>query len=157
VIIVGSYETMAGGMDKVKTFELAQASIRRAIEIGQHAGITAVIFEGVLCSTVFGSWAEFSKLMEADGHKYCWCFLMTPGKVCLERIYARNGGKAIKEDLVWDKIKAVKATRTKAIASRFRVFDLPIDEAPEGKVHACAAGQAVDHIIKGLGAQYVGS
>lgn len=152
VIVVGSYSTMAGGMDKIKTFELAQDSIRRAIEIGTPNGITGVIFEGIVASTVFGSWATFAKEQEAQGHKFCWCYILTPGRVCLERIQARNGGKAIKEDLVWDKIKAIKATRTKAIASRFRVFDLPTDEVPGGGL--TLAGRAVEHIVKGMGGEY---
>lgn len=153
VIIVGLYETTAGGMDTLPSFPLAQQAIRNAVQLARQHDFQAVLFEGVLCSTVWGSWAEFDKEMDGIGAKYHWCFLIPPLQVCLDRIQARNGGKEIKEDLVADKIKAVKTTRTNAIYAQRRVFDLPTTEGfTDGKTDAA---RAVREIIDGRGEPYV--
>lgn len=152
VIIVGKYDTQAGGMDKIKSFEHAFAAIRHAVELAKERDYKAVLFEGILCSTVFGSWADFDKEMAQAGSKYHWCFLIPPLQTCLDRIQARNGGKPIKEDLVHDKIKAVKATRTKAIYANRLVFDLPATEGFEDGITDSA--RAVKAIIDGKGQAY---
>lgn len=153
VIIVGTYGTQAGGMDKIKTTELCREAIRNAVKIARQLDYTAVLFEGILCSTVFGSWLEFDKEMDGIGAKYHWCFLLPSLKTCLERIQARNGGKPIKEDLVLNKIRSVKSSRTKAIFAGRRVYDLPTAEGFEDGVTDSA--RAVRAIIDGRGEPYV--
>lgn len=132
-MIVGSYKTACGGLDTIASFSRQHAAIRAACRIMNQASsprVASVIAEGVLASTVFGSWADFARETAEAGNPFAWVYLHVPLEVCLDRIRRRQletGGKEreIKKDLVVDKIKAISATRTKAIAAGFPVYDLP--------------------------------
>ena len=98
--VVGSYETDCGGCDTISD----QATIRRLIEEWADAGYD-VVFEGLLISSIWGTWLDFGHKMEDKGHTYVWAFMNTPLDQCVKNIYKRNGGKPIKESLVkakWD-------------------------------------------------------
>jgi len=69
-------------------------------------GIRAVLFEGVLVSTIFDPWLEWSK-------------------ECLRRIQVRNGGKPIKDEQVRAKHRTIAQIRTKAALAGEKVIDLP--------------------------------
>jgi len=137
--IVGPYKTACGGMDALPNFEVCRIAIRSAAKLSRN-----VICEGVLASTVFGSWADFAIAMNMTT-VFAFAYLQTPVEECLRRIKIRNGGKEIKEELVHGKIKAVAATRVRAIEAGFTVYDLPL-ELPE---------QAVAKILAGEGEEYL--
>lgn len=134
-IVVGSYRTACGGLDATPNFATGFKAIDGAVGLlEQHGSHThrAVVAEGVISSTVWGSWGEYAdEVMDADRAVFAFVYLIPPLEVCLERIRERQraagGEKPIKEDLVADKIKAVKATREKALASRHIVYDLPAE------------------------------
>lgn len=138
VLVVGSYRTACGGLDAVPDFATSFKALDGAIEIhrryAKSAEHQAVIAEGVLASTVWGSWAEYSAGVCDLGHQFAFCYLDTPVEVCLERIRKRQeaAGKVreIKEDLVRDKVRAIAATREKALAAGALVYDLPYEDAP---------------------------
>jgi predicted ABC-type ATPase len=112
--VVGDYSTMAGGLDKVKTFALQFEAIEAALALDD---VEVVVAEGVLASTVLGSWAEHAKKLKKElGHRVIWAFFETPVEHCIERIYSRNGGKPIKEDLVRGKWEQIDRVRQKALA-----------------------------------------
>lgn len=146
-IVVGPYQAVTGGLDGVNTFARQQSAIRAALRIldgpvmrllpspvGAYPG--AAIAEGVLASTVYGSWAEFADEMEGRGHKFAFTYLHTPLELCLQRIRQRQeaSGKVreIKKELVADKVKAIFATRQKALTDGRLVLDLP----PGGEIEA---------------------
>lgn len=122
---VGSYKQGCGGMDTIPSFELQQSAVRVAADwkheggrpLGGH-GPRHIVCEGVLASTVYGSWGEFFQEMEAAHHSVIVAYLDTPLELCLERITARQiaakgEAREIKTDLVANKIKAIEATREK--------------------------------------------
>lgn len=121
VVCVGKYLTDCGGCDSIRTQDLICDSVLRAAVL---PGSEHVLFEGVIVSTIFSRYLWLDKKFEEMGHKFVWAFLDTPVEVCLERIYKRNGGKEIKEQLVHDKIKSIKATRHKAKAIDRCVVDI---------------------------------
>lgn len=122
--VVGSYTTMAGGLDKVKTFGAQFAAIDAALALPD---VELVVAEGVLASTVFGSWAEHTRSLIAKGHRVIWAFLTTPVVECLRRIQVRNGGKPIKEDLVRDKWEQIDKVRQRAeLVPGLIVASLPV-------------------------------
>lgn len=129
--LVGSYKTACGGMDAIPNFGTAFAAIRGAEQVACN-----VICEGVLASTVYGSWAEFASSVT----DFAFVYMTTPLEECLRRIQIRNGGKPIKEKLVKDKIKAVAGTRAKALAAGHLVYDLPY-EFPEVALAGILAGR----------------
>ena len=132
-IVVGSYRTACGGLDATPNFATGFSAITGAVRsLEQHGSHThrAVVAEGVISSTVWGSWGEFAnEMMETDTAVFAFCYLIPDLETCLNRIRERQraagGEKPIKEELVADKIKAVKATRERALAARHIVYDLP--------------------------------
>lgn len=144
-IVVGSYRTACGGLDATPNFAAAFEALNGATRLLHERRVPykhrAVIAEGVISSTVWGSWGEYANdVMERDEAVFAFCYLIPPLEVCLERIRERQraagGEKPIKEDLVADKIKAVKATREKALASRHIVYDLPAERPAVEVAHA---------------------
>lgn len=128
--VVGPYKTATGGLDNVPSFAIQQEAISYMI---QQCRAKHVIAEGVLASTVYGSWAVYDRALAEHGHRFAYCYLDTPLEECLARIRMRQeaSGKVreIKEDLVADKVKSIAATRLKALRDGRVVYDLPMDGA----------------------------
>lgn len=128
-IAVGSYKQGCGGLDTVPSFDLQQRAIRVAHEWKRESGADLsgarprfIVAEGVLASTVFGSWGNFFAGFNKD--EVLIAYLDTPLEVCLERITARQiaakgEAREIKVDQVADKIKAIEATRKRFDAAGF--------------------------------------
>lgn len=113
--VVGSYTANCGGCDTIKTQDESKARIREYASKNYN-----VLFEGVLISTIFGPWLEFSR---ANGGMV-WAFLDTPLQLCLERIQRRNGGKPVKEDQVRSKWEGMLRIQEKARAAGEQVVVL---------------------------------
>jgi predicted ABC-type ATPase len=136
VLVVGSYRTACGGLDAVPDFATTFKALDGAVGVHRRydrsAQHQAIVAEGVLASTVWGSWGEYASNLGGRA-QVAFCYLDTPLEVCLERIRRRQeaAGKVrdIKEDLVKDKIKAIAATREKAMAAGALVYDLPWETA----------------------------
>lgn len=140
IAIIGDYTPAAGattaGLDRIKT----QAAAKAVAElVGRDPDVKAVLFEGVVVSTIYGPWQEWSK---ANGGMI-WAFLDTPLEVCLKRIQERNGGKPIKEDQVADKHRTIARVREKALADGETVRD----------IHWETALRDIKNTINELGAQ----
>ena len=137
-LAVGKYSTGCGGMDTIKTFGLQQEAIEAAARWEGKAGQGPrhIICEGVLASTVAGSWLEFFKRFDYPDHEPVVAYLDTPLELCLERIRERQrdtdrGEREIKEDLVADKVKSINATRAKFEAAGIRTLTLRHDHAQQ--------------------------
>ncbi len=122
VICVGPYNTPTGGMDALPSFDVCQRSVEAAARLADH-----VICEGVLASTVFGSWYDFFSGFNKG--EVVVAYLDTPIEVCLARIRERQAAagrvREIKEDQVRDKVRAIAATRPRFDAAGIRTIDLP--------------------------------
>lgn len=135
VIVVGSYRTACGGLDATPNFATAFEAINGAVTILERDGShthRAIVAEGVISSTVWGSWGEYAKAsLDDEGCpvRFAFCYLLPDLETCLTRIRERQraagGEKPIKEELVADKIKAVNATRLRALEAGHIVYDLP--------------------------------
>ena len=153
VLLLGSYATACGGMDKHpagKGFEVPIAAIRHALS--QYPTLRSIICEGVLASGVYGSWAAFADELKPQGHRFAFVYLHTPAEVCLDRIRLRQvaAGKvpALPGTPDYDRMvenvtgkwTGTMATRTKAIRDGHLVYDLPIGEESEAML-AIVAGE----------------
>lgn len=131
-LAVGSYKQGCGGMDTIPSFAIQQDAVVAALERGCAA--EHIICEGVLASTVAGSWLEFFTGPRVHFEQVLIAYLDTPLELCLERITARQiaakgEAREIKTDLVRDKIKAINATRAKFDAAGIDTVTLRHDLA----------------------------
>lgn len=108
---VGNYAgPNCGGCDTIKTQDLICASVEDAAKRFDH-----VLFEGVIVSTLYSRYAKLDAEMYRKYEQMTvWLYLLTPTKLCLNRIQKRNGGKPINEQLVEDKVRAITITMNKA-------------------------------------------
>jgi len=99
ILIIGSYRNKCGGCDT-----LVKEQIVKLLRI---AWVTTanVLFEGVLVSdSKLPYWHLMQELHNTtQKRRYGFVYLDLPVEECLRRIYNRNGGKEIKENLVVDK------------------------------------------------------
>jgi predicted ABC-type ATPase len=113
VMILGDYTPAAtgttAGLDRIKTQDAMKYAIK-ASSTCCGGSVMAVLFEGVIVSTIYGPWHEWSQ----QNGGMIWCYLDTPVDLCLKRIQERNGGKPIKDDLVMDKFHSIARTQEKA-------------------------------------------
>ena len=145
ILAIGSYRQGCGGMDTIPSFEIQQMAIITAQQL-QHPP-RDIICEGVLASTVAGSWLEFFRNMHPDRGSVIIAYLDTPVELCLERIRARQvasgrGEREIKEDLVHDKVRAIAATRAKFDAAGITTITLRHDRALDDAREALHYGRA---------------
>lgn len=148
VICVGPYHTPTGGMDALPSFEVNQDAINAAARMADH-----VICEGVLASTVAGSWLKFFQGREQlMGHHVLVGYLDTPVETCLERIRERQARagrvREIKEEQVRDKVRAINATRAKFEAAGIATIDLPGAAVPGQPAGYLAAEVLRDYITR---------
>ena len=78
----------------------------------ENPDLKAILFEGVVVSTIFKPWLDWSR----NNGGMIWAFINTPLSVCLGRISERNGGKPIKEDQVAAKHETIERVWQKALA-----------------------------------------
>lgn len=132
-LAVGSYKQGCGGLDTVPSFDLQQRAIRVAHDWKREGGHELprdgrpryIVAEGVLASTVFGSWGNFFGGFNKD--EVVIAYLDTPLEVCLQRITARQiaatgEAREIKTDQVADKIKAIEATKARFDKAGFQTI-----------------------------------
>ena len=124
--VVGNYDTMAGGMDKIPSFSLQQRCVEEALALPE---IDTVIGEGILASTVMGSWEEHAKKLHHNKVRVVWAFMMTPLDICVERVRQRpkkTKKTSFKVQLIEDKWKSINRVREKAcLRSWIDVVELP--------------------------------
>lgn len=105
-LAMGSYRTACGGLDSYKTNEQTFDSIKLIWDLDFN-----IIMEGVISSTVRGSYLDFFTTINDDmknSREIVIYNLLPPFNICLDRIQQRNGGKPIKSDQVMSKYKTVE-------------------------------------------------
>ena len=110
-IALGTYFNKTGGLDGIRNMECTIAALYAAVGMYPEYDI---IMEGILCSTVFSSYAElYHQIEQKASMQVLIISILPPLEVCLERIQQRNGGKPIKEDLVAGKRLSVARSHEK--------------------------------------------
>ena len=126
VCVVGNYDTMAGGLDKLPNFRVQQEAVEAALRLPE---VDVVVAEGILASTVLGSWDEQAKRLHETGTKVIWAFMSTPLNVCIQRVKDRpkkSSKKTFNEQLVVDKWKTIDGLRQRSeLRSHIHTVSLP--------------------------------
>ena len=147
-LAIGSYRQDCGGMDTLPSFEVQQQAVEFAALNSMRTGHPEhIVCEGVLASTVAGSWLEFFKkcYYSTDNRvQPIIAYLDTPLELCLERITARQiaakgEAREIKTEQVAAKVKAIAATRARFDAAGIRTITLRHDHAEADLLEALNA------------------
>jgi thymidylate kinase len=99
VVVLGSYESVCGGMDTITDNNTRMALVQRFCS----APSTLVLFEGLLTGTTYGALGAMSETSEVP---WIYMFLDTPFEVCAERI--RNRRKARGETKPYNPEKSLR-------------------------------------------------
>lgn len=104
---VGPYKTKCGGCDSLDKNHIFEA-LYRLCDTDLH-----IVMEGSITSnTKLTYWRAFEAIrLKFPFRKTLFCILDYPFEECLRRVYERNGGKQVKEDMIeskWDNIQRYK-------------------------------------------------
>lgn len=107
-VALGTYFNKTGGMDTLKNNEVTRMTLYAALDGFPEYD---VLMEGVMASTIRSTYIDLFHEVEkhyAGELQVIIVSLLPPLSVCLERVYARNGGKPIQEDSVARKWEIVR-------------------------------------------------
>lgn len=131
-IALGTYFNKTGGLDGIRNMECTIAALYAAVGMYPEYDI---IMEGILCSTVFSSYAElYHQIEQKASMQVLIISLLPPLDVCLERIQQRNGGKPIKEDLVAGKRLSVARSHEKFKQEGFTCVKVDSSRVPKERM-----------------------
>lgn len=101
-LALGSYANKTGGLDGFPNTDFTKKVFWYVLKKFPDYNI---ILEGVIASTVFSTYADLFKnaKQKYPEDEFVVVYLMPPVETCIKRIYKRNGGKPIKEQLVYNK------------------------------------------------------
>lgn len=105
-LAIGKYQTKCGGLDSLKSTQ----EIKDAVDVLWDCSFH-ILMEGVLTSTVRSTYINlFNDMLHqhSTSRQVIVFNILPPLEVCLNRIQARNGGKAIKSEQVRDKWDVVQ-------------------------------------------------
>lgn len=104
-IALGTYFNKTGGLDTVRSIEHTKLALHAALSLYPEYD---VLMEGILCSTTFSSYAALYHEVEKQyKRKVIILSLMPPVEEAIHRVYKRNGGKQVKNELIESKWNAV--------------------------------------------------
>ena len=112
IVVLGRYDKKTGGCDLYANTEHVKSTIMWVIV---NLKPRLIIFEGMIYSLSYKFASEMSNFVKKYNYDYVALSLYTDPEVVLERIYKRNGGKSINEQLVLDKIKFVSNSHIKLV------------------------------------------
>ena len=93
VYVIGSYNTVCGGCDTLRTQDMVSSLVRHFSQLGH------VIYEGILVSRSVGRYIALDKELSKLGIPTVFAFLNTPYEVCLSRIRQRRTDKGNDKEL----------------------------------------------------------
>lgn len=112
MIAMGTYLNKTGGLDCFPDNYLTQKTLWYLLKKYPNHDI---IMEGVISSTIYSTYSELFQKIEQKypDTRVAIISLLPDIEVCLKRIQKRNGGKAIKEELVFSKWRSVERNAKK--------------------------------------------
>lgn len=134
-VALGTYFNKTGGLDTISCIEAVKTALHAAICLYPDYD---VLMEGILCSTTFSSYSVIFHDIEAIyGMRVIILSLMPPVEEAIKRVYSRNGGKPVKEDLIRAKWDAVYKSHQKFKAEGFCVIRADSSKIRKGQMLPC--------------------
>ena len=109
-VALGTYHAKTGGMDTFKNNEATRLALDYA---WKNYPTYDILMEGIIASTVKSTYADlfhdYEVIMGTDyvDRKIIIMNFLPPVEVCIDRVYARNGGKPIKVEQLEGKWRTV--------------------------------------------------
>ena len=116
IVVLGRYDKKTGGCDLYENTEHVLNTIMWVIV---NLKPQIIVFEGMIYSLSYKFASKVSDFVKKYNYKYVALSLYTNPEVVLDRIYKRNGGKKIKENLILDKIKSVRTSHNKLVSNGY--------------------------------------
>lgn len=88
VLILGSYESVCGGMDTISDKEERFKMVEWAVKSAAKDSI--IFFEGLMTGKTYGALGALSEKHAGKGTPWLYAFMDTPFEVCVERVLARR-------------------------------------------------------------------
>lgn len=132
-IALGTYFNKTGGLDLIRDKETVKTCLFAALDAFPDYSI---LMEGILASTTFSSYAnlfEEVKTRYADTQVIILS-LMPPVEVAISRVYQRNGGNPVKEDLIQAKWGMVYRSHKKFKAAGFVTIRVDSSRVPKERM-----------------------
>ena len=116
-VALGTYFNKTGGLDTIRCIDHTKLALTAALSLYPDYDI---LMEGILCSTTFSSYAQiFHEVEQKYDRKVIILSLMPPVEEAIRRVYKRNGGKPVKDELIRAKWGMVYRSHEKFQADGF--------------------------------------
>lgn len=116
-VALGTYFNKTGGLDTIRCIDHTKLALAAALSLYPDYDI---LMEGILCSTTFSSYAQiFHEVEQQYDRKVIIISLMPPVEEAIRRVYKRNGGKPVKDELIQAKWGMVARSHEKFKADGF--------------------------------------
>lgn len=133
-IALGTYFNKTGGLDTISGPAVTRMCLLAALDAFPEYN---VLMEGIIASTTFSSYAELFKEVQIKywkSLKVLIVSLLPPVEVAIERVYQRNGGKPIKEELIQAKWGMVYRSHKKFKAAGFDTVRVDSSRVPKDRM-----------------------
>lgn len=119
-LAIGHYHSKCGGLDTMRNTHLINTAIETACLFPYN-----ILAEGVIASTVSGNYIRLFSIIKqrypnVEPIAYT---ILTPVKTCIQRVYIRNGGTSIKDELIMSKRKQVQRCIPKFMEAGIRTLE----------------------------------
>lgn len=132
-IALGTYFNKTGGLDTIRDKETIKECLFAALDAFPEYD---VLMEGILASTTFSSYAELFKQVEKryPDTRVLVFSMMPPADVAIKRVYQRNGGRPIKEELIRAKWGMVFRSHYKFKVAGFTAIRVDTSKIPKDRM-----------------------
>lgn len=137
IVVLGRYDKKTGGCD---LYDNTEHVLNTLIWVINNMKPKLIVFEGMIYSLSYRFASNVSDLVKKFNYKYIALSLFTDPNVVLQRIYKRNGGKQIKENLILDKIKAVSSSHKKLIDNGYNSKMIDTTNVKEDEMYKIIEG-----------------
>jgi len=138
LVALGRYDKKTGGCD---LYDNTEHVLNTIIWVITNIKPKIILFEGMIYSLSFAFAKKVSDLVQEYNYKYLSISLYTNFDVVLARIYKRNGGKEIKENLILDKINSIIKSHKKLKESGYNARMIDTSEINEEDMYKIIEGE----------------
>lgn len=133
-IALGTYFNKTGGLDTISGPEITRMCMFAALDAFPEYN---VLMEGIIASTTFSSYSAMLKEAQqryGKDLKVLVMSLMPPVETAISRVYQRNNGKPVKEELIRAKWGMVYRSHKKFKDAGFTVIRVDSSKVPKDRM-----------------------